>query len=350
MRIAVDIGFGFIKVMNENGKKEDFPSVVAKRAENSLRGIVGGEGDDYSVLYWEENGKEKINEKKCYVGDAGMTNGGTRKWEDKTDFNVDEMKIFISTAISLVNPSNEPVDLCVGLPMSYYLQKRDELIEILENIKANIVIGRNDVNTIEFKSVFCFPQGAGAYYSATLETDGKVKDYELIKSSVGVIDIGYRTVDYLVMGKGRKGISIIDGLSGSLEEDGMNKAFQNMQKTVSDLDEVQQEIPLNEVEKAVLWFEGDLDYRGTTINIKEIEKQAYKEHAENIASKIKLKWGREGDMLTKILITGGGGKTLYSTLENKFAQSELPKDSSYSNCAGYLGMQARKLINGNEKK
>ena len=45
------------------------------------------------------------------------------------------------------------------------------------------------------------------------------------------------------MGKGRKGVAIVDGLSGSLEEDGMNKAFQNLQKTVSELPDIQHEIP-----------------------------------------------------------------------------------------------------------
>ncbi|NFL43543.1 ParM/StbA family protein [Clostridium botulinum] len=345
MRIAVDIGFGFVKVMNEDGEKISFPSVIAKRSENSLRGIVGSSGDDYSVIYWEVDTEgEKFNEKKCYVGDAAMTNGGTRKWEDKSEFNVEEMKTFISTAVALVNTKNEPVDICVGLPMSYYLQKRDELKEVLQSINAKICIsGINRVGEIKFNSVFCFPQGAGAYYGAIFDKDGKIKDYNLATSSVGVIDIGYRTVDYLVMGKGRKGISIIDGLSGSLEEDGMNKAFQNIQKTVSELSEIQHEIPLLDIEKAILWFGSKLDYRRNTINITEYEEEAYKDHAENISAKIKIKWGNEGDLLTTILITGGGATALYPTIQNKFEQAELQEDCSYANCEGYLGAQAKKI-------
>lgn len=345
IRIAVDIGFGFVKVENEYGVKESFPSVLAKRSENSLKGIVGGSGDDYSVIYWEvDSNGEKLNEKKCYVGDAAMTNGGTRKWEDKAEFNVEEMKVFISTAVSLVNPENEPIDLCVGLPMSYYLQKQDELIQVLKNINAKTSIaGIPRVGEIKINSIFCFPQGAGAYYGAIFDKYGKIKDYELAMSSVGVIDIGYRTVDYLVMGKGRKGISIIDGLSGSLEEDGMNKAFQNLQKVVSELPEVQHEISLLDIEKSVLWFGSKLDYRRQTINIAEYEEVAYREHAENIAAKIKIKWGSEGELLTSILVTGGGGEPLFETLKSKFEQAELQENCSFANCEGYLGAQARKM-------
>ncbi len=342
MRVAVDIGFGFVKVMNENGNKVSFPSVIAKRSEITLKGIVGGASDDYSIIYWEESVLGKVNEKKCYVGDAGMTNGGTRKWEDKTDFNVDDMKVFISTAVGIVNTTNEPVDLCVGLPMSYYMQKKDELVEVLKSLNAKVSItGINNIREVKFNSIFVFPQGAGAYYSAVFDKNGEVKDYNLATTSVGVIDIGYRTVDYLVMGKGRKGINIIDSLSGSLEEDGMNQAFQQIEKTISE--KVGRKIGLIEVEKAILWFGGKLDYRRERYDLGDFEERAYKELAEQISSKIKIKWGVEADLLGTILITGGGGQSLFPILKEKFEQSELQEDAAFANCEGYLGAQARKM-------
>lgn len=345
MKIAVDIGFGFVKVMNESGEKERFPSVITKRSDNSLRGIVGSSGDDYSIIYWEKGGEGRENEKKLFVGDGAVTNGGTRRWEDKDNgFNIEELKIFIATAVGIVNPNNEPVDLCVGLPMSYYFQKKDELISVLQNIHANIsYAGLSGIREINFNSVFCFPQGAGAYYSAVFESNGEIKDYNLATTSVGVIDIGYRTVDFLVMGKGRKGITMIDRLSGSLEEDGMNKAFQTIEKAISE--KVGREIGILEVEKAVLWFGSKLDYRGQTHDLMDMEEQAYKELAETVSSKIKIKWGVDGDVLSKIFITGGGGEVLFDTLGGKFEQAELQNDSPFANCLGYLGAQARKMKN-----
>lgn len=348
MRIAVDIGFGFVKVMNENGTFENFPSVITRRTDSSLKGIVGGTGDDYSIIYWEVNKdgreNERDNEKKCYVGDAALTNGGTRKWEDKGEFNVEELKILIATAVGLVNPNNEDIDLCVGLPMSYYLQKEDELISVLKSIDARVsYFGKSTTSIIKFKTVFCFPQGAGAYYSAVFDRDGQIKNYDLATSSVGIIDIGYRTVDYLVMAKGRKGINMIDNLSGSLEEDGMNNVYVDIQNRLS-LPEAEggvgREIPLTEIEKALLWYGGKLDYRKQTINLLPFEEQAHKERAEEISSKLKIKWGVDGDMLSIIFITGGGGESLFDFLKEKFEQGELQDNSIYSNCEGYLGAQA----------
>lgn len=345
MRIAVDVGFGFIKAMNEEGEKIRFPSVVAKKSENSLKGIVGSSGDDYSVTYWEtDQAGETINQKKLYVGDAGLSNGGTRKWEDKDKFNVDDLKIFIVTAVGLLNPQNDMVDLCLGLPMSYYLDKKDELVEGLKDLNAKIsIVGQRSLKEVKFNSIFVFPQGAGAYYSSFCDINGNITDYNLAQSNAGVIDIGYRTVDFLVMMKGRNGIQISDNLSGSLEEDGMNVAFQNIQKAVSNDERILKEVALEEIEKAVLWFNSKFDFRSSSIDITQYEDQAYKESAEEICSKIKIRWGADGDLLSRIVVTGGGAEELFPYIKEKFDTAVLQNDCAFGNCKGYLAAQAIKM-------
>ncbi len=344
MRIAVDVGFGFIKAMNQNNEKIRFPSVVSKKSENSLKGIVGGTGDDYSVTYWEvSQSGENVNQKKLYIGDAGLSNGGTRKWEDKDKFNVEDIKIFIVTAVGLLN-ENEPVDLCLGLPMSYYLTKKEELYEGLKDLNARIsIMGQRGLREVKFSSIFVFPQGAGAYYSSFCDINGNINDYEFAQSNVGVIDIGFRTVDFLVMMKGRNGIQISDNLSGSLEEDGMNTALQNIQKAVSNDKRVNREVALEEIEKAILWFNSRFDFRRETIDLTEYEDQAYRELAEEIISKIKIRWGAEGDLLSRVVITGGGAEELFPYMRDKFDTAVLQNDCAFGNCKGYLAAQAIKM-------
>jgi len=353
MRVAVDIGFGFVKVMTEHGKRTMFPSLVKNRIETGLKAIIGGKQDDYAITYWEvqnDNSNEKMNLRKCYVGDASLTNGADRNWEDKNQFNADDLKLLITTAVGLVNPNNEEIDLCVGLPMSYFIEMKDKLEEILKNINSRILIsGIEKERIVKFKSIFTFPQGAGAYWSAILNTDGKTKNLELAGKTVGVIDIGYRTVDYLVMRKGRTGINMIEEMSGSLEDDGMNRVYQDIGLALQNngLGNVE----LTEIEKAILWFGSQLDILGEEINLINYEEKAYKERAESIASKIKRKWGKQEETISTVLITGGGGKTLFEYLEDKFKQAKLQDNedkndeefASYANCAGYLGIQARKM-------
>lgn len=342
MRIAVDLGFGFVKGESETGEKVNFPSVITTRSNGALKNVIGGIEDDYSISYLEIGSEEK---KKYYIGDAAITHGGTRRWENKEQFNIEDIKVFISTAVGILNSDSEEVDLCVGLPMSHYIQKKDELRKILKSVESIIWFNKNE-RKIKFNSIFIFPQGAGAYYSSILNKNGDTKNIELANSSVGVIDVGYRTVDFLVMGKGRKGITMREELSGSLEEDGMNKIYQQIQNSVSE--KFKAEIGLLEIEKSILWFGSELDYFQEPINIIPYEDEEYKKHAEKIASKIKIKWGKEEERLSTILITGGGGQTLFYHFKEKFKQAELQENPAFSNCEGYLGIQARKMKKNGE--
>lgn len=338
MRVAIDVGFGFIKAVNENGKTECFPSVIAKRGESSISSFVG-KSDPYSIIYWEvgENGKK--NEKRLYVGDAALTNGGVRKWKDKDQkLDTEDIKVFISVALAVLSEKNEPFDICVGLPISYFNSKKEELENILSSIDARISIsGKLFVHEIKINSVYIYPQGIGAYYSALFDLNGKPKDIKLVTKSVGVIDIGYRTVDYIVMGRGKSGIVFKDHLSGSLEEDGMNKAIKQVADSIST--EVNREIGTNEVEKAILWFDNELEYRGQKYNLSKYVDAAYKDLSESISSKLKLKWGLEGDMLEQVIITGGGGGSLFPYLKENFEHAILQDKAEFANAAGYLGAQ-----------
>lgn len=340
MRVAVDIGFGFIKAVDENGKVVSFPSMITKRGDTTLSSFVG-KSDPYSVIYWEvgEDSNIKTNEKRLYVGDAAFTNGGIRKWKDKDQkLDTEDIKIFISVALAALSNHNEPVDLCVGLPISYFNSKKEELENILTSIDARISIsGIPYVYEIKINSVFIFPQGVGAYYAALFDLQGVPKNIKLVTSSVGVIDIGYRTVDYIVMGKGKHGIVLMDHLSGSLEEDGMNKAIKQIADNISA--DINREIGINKVEQAMLWFDNILEYRGQAYNLSNYIDSAYKDLSESIASKIKLKWGLEGDMLEHVIITGGGGNVLYPYLKSNFEHAALQDKSEYANAAGYLGAQ-----------
>jgi plasmid segregation protein ParM len=361
MRIAIDIGFGFVKVQTETGIRKMFPSLVKNRVETGLKGIVGGKQDKYSVTYWDVDDskpEEKLNIRKVYVGDAAMTNGGDRNWEDKDKLNVDDIKILITTAIALVNPNNEPIDVCVGLPMSFFTSMKDELMALLKKINARLLIGGiTGERSIKVKSVFVFPQGAGAYWGAILDTNGEIKDAELAGSTVAVIDVGYRTVDYLVMKKGREGINMIEELSGSLEDDGMNKAYQDIQTAL--IESGRGTVDVLEIEKALLWFGAELELLGDTITLMDYEAKAYKDRAESIASKLKRKWGKQEETMKAILISGGGGNALLENFKDKFRQAKPIHDivfeqeveegelSSYDNCAGYLGIQARRMKKAN---
>lgn len=336
MRISVDVGYGYVKAVNEKGQKIAFPSVVAPSFTKGIGNVLGGSKDDYSVVMWPFG---KPNESSCYyVGDRAMTSGGAvRTWEENAAENTN-ITIFVLTALAILN-DDSPVELAVGLPMEYFNKQNQEIKEGLQNIDYSVnVEGGKGTRRVRVNSVFVFPQGAGAYYAACLNIDGTVKNLDIINQAVGVIDIGYRTTDYLVMAKGKKGIAPREDLTGSLEL-GMNEAHQNVQKEIEKL--VDKQVDLLKVEQAILWNEGKFVFKGQTYDLCEHINNSYEALSQRIASKIKIIWGDEIDHLSSIYIAGGGVVVLFDYLKEAF--ESIDKLDSFANAEGYLAAQALKF-------
>ena len=336
MRLSVDIGFGFTKAVSETGKEVKFPSVVGRKYGSTLSGVLGGVQEDYQItLSYEDEPKEN---ESYYVGDAAMTAGGSRTWEENAAKNRN-LIVLVSTAVAVLMDQDEPIDLAVGLPMSYFNNQRKSIREALQTLDVICTLNGKK-KRIHIRSVFVFPQSAGVYYSALHNLDGSVKDANLFNRPVAVIDVGYRTVDLLYMTRAKTGLVPREDLSGS-EDLGMNEAHKVVQLDTSTL--IKGTADLNEVEKAILWFQGELQYRGQTFNLTHLKEKAYRNHAERIKAWVKQKWGDDMNNLAAVIIGGGGGEALFTHFDGEFPGLLKVEKPEFANARGYLAAQAIKL-------
>jgi len=338
MRISVDLGFGYAKVVSESGKHESFPSVALRKTSSDKVkgfGLLGVEKDDYSIVMWNTGKPEESS--SYYIGDLAMTSGGIRTWEEKVVRNINTIPI-IMTACAIVG--NGDIDLSVGLPMTLeeeeFEEQKSEIKELLKNKDFTLNIINYGTKKIKIRSVFVFQQGTGAYYAACLNINGEIKDLKLLNSPCGLIDPGQKTTDYLVMAKGKKGIAPRRDLSGGLDNMGMNVVYEQVKSYASK--QAGKEVDMFKIEQAILWNDCKFVFRGKEINLSSAYEEACKLLANQIASTIKAKWGNEIDYLSKILIAGGGGEVLFNYLKEHFPNAE--KMSTYSNAEGYLAFQA----------
>jgi plasmid segregation protein ParM len=340
MRIAIDIGYGFVKAMNENGDTIRFPSVVAFDRSERMRSILKSNGEDYSVSIWPAG--ELENSKSYLIGDAAMVGGsGIRTWEEKAVENAN-LEILIATAASLLGNDDE-IDLVVGLPLTYYRTQKDELTSLLKKLDVSIIVEGYNRKRVRVNTVYVFPQGAGAYYAACLTINGEVKNPELVNNPVGLIDIGYRTTDILVMSKGKKGLMPREELSGGIDL-GMKFAYQIVQNEIEEV--VKKPIDLLAIEKAIFWEQSKLLHRGIEYSLSEYEQFANEELANQITAKVKIKWGDEIDNLSAVIIAGGGGEALAPYLKRSFPTMITMERAAFANVEGFLAAQslARKRI------
>ena len=334
MRIAVDWGYGFIKAISENGGKVSFPSVVAKRGKNKTDiGIIAGK-EDYVVSIWFP-GK---NSNHLAVGDLALQMNGTRAWEEDFVRN-QNLIVLMSVAIAILNDSLQHVQLAAGLPMAHYRRQKSAVKEMLQGLEVNVTVeGRRSIQRkVQISDLQLYPQAAGAYYSQVLSLDGRVQDTALANRSVGVLDIGYRTTDLLVMQRGRKGLTPREDLIGGLDL-GVSTALQALKEQADEL--TGGNIPLTWLEQSILWNDGKLDYRGKSFDLAVYQQETYESLAGRIMQAVKQRWGQEMDRLACVLIAGGGGQLLYPYLRRDIPQSRLAEDAFFANARGFLAAQA----------
>ncbi len=334
MRIAVDVGFGYTKAVSEENKRVIFPSVVGTCYRSSLSDSFAKNEEDYEIMLFPGDKDENA----YYVGEAAIGLGGTRTWEDQASSNRNLLPL-IATALFELVEGDESIDLAVGLPMGYYDRQKGALKQVLEGKIIAIEI-RGMLKQLTIKSVFVFPQGAGSYYAAIYDLHGQVINGDLINKPIGVINIGFRTTDYLFMGITRKGIRVNPNLTGSLDE-GMNFVHRNLQTLVSR--KTGREPGLNKIEQALRWQNGDLRQGANVIPLKAYEKKSQEELAQTIASQLKIKWGDDMNDLATILIGGGGGDDLYPFIQNHFLETKKIGEANYSDALGFLAAQAQAM-------
>ncbi len=333
MRVAIDIGYGFVKAMNEKGVTTRFPSVVAIDRSTKMRNILKFQDEDYTVRIWDT--ADTAQYKSYLVGDAAMVGGsGIRTWEDKAVENTN-LQTLIATAAALLC-GDEEIDLAVGLPLTYYRAQKDEVTELLRQMNVQVAIGEQQAKQVKIRSVYVFPQGAGAYYAACLTIDGEVRNPHLVNSPVGLIDIGYRTTDILVMAKGKKGLMPREDLSGGIDL-GMKHAYHMIQDDVEEL--VNKTVDFFAIEKAILWDKGKFLHKGLEISLKEYEFAAYEELAQQISAKVKMRWGDELDGLSAVIVAGGGGESLEPYLKLAFPSLIKIENAAFANVEGFLAAQ-----------
>ena len=327
--LSVDVGFGYEKAIYNSPKNRiQFPSIVKKVAafENS---IIGG-SEDYQVSIKEEKDSEITY---AYVGVAGLTHRGTRRWEDKGALDIESIKLLVCTAAVLLDAASDS-NLCVGLPLSYYndLEIREKLRNAFRSMKAFVKVGKKE-KEVCFSDIKVYAQGAGAYFSSLFNIDGTIKDEKLLSESIAIIDIGFRTFDYLYVVMGENGHVSLSELCGSLEEYGMNRALQITAKNINT--KYSASVSANEVEKAIFWNSYSGKLKNPDVAIAPYFEAAKKELVQEIVSELGRKWQDSVKDLAAIIVTGGGGVELFELIKEQFPKAVLQNDANFANAVGY---------------
>ncbi len=328
--IAIDAGFGRTKATD--GKAIcDFPSLVA--AYRPVRFVSGMESKTdpttRMVLEYENN--------RYYIGSAAARQGIAQSTIDKERAVSTEGKLLSLAAMGILSEEAiEHVNLVAGLPVSHYSGLKSRYFTAMKQthrfnlLKLTGELEKQQVvNVVNLKII---PQPLGTLFDVLLGIGGDVEKAEIASENVGVIDIGYHTADLARADSlefiDRKSASYPLGLFGAYCElsESINQEF-GVEAAPESLEDVMET--------------GYISIGGGSVDVKHLTSRALQAAAIQIASKVKSLWPDRWQ-LNRIIITGGGGATLYNQLlANLDEPAELAEKAIYANVRGYLKLAAR---------
>ncbi|HHW01701.1 MAG TPA: ParM/StbA family protein [Thermoanaerobacterales bacterium] len=327
-KIGLDLGYGYVKGVNETGKGIVFPSLVSAAYDRPLSTLFGGQKENpiNNMHLVITNGEKE----EYFVGELARREGHNVSYAfDEDKINHPSTKALLAAASMILFPEEDvPVHLVTGLPLEQFVKQKAEFEDMLKNFKVIVSFkGDQKVKIIKFARVTIFPQAAGAVYGAILDN---IQKYLIQGSYIGLIDIGFKTTDFITFIAEDK-LVLREDLSGTINLGmaAVNNAADKLftQKTGSKLD-----IP----ELMRLINTGKIFYKGKELDFSQELATVKAEISRVIKDRIKSAWGSKIDYFNVVFLAGGGAKELQSGLSDIYEKTILVEDPQFANAKGFL--------------
>ncbi|MFW6028883.1 MAG: hypothetical protein ACOCRO_01375 [Halanaerobiales bacterium] len=322
--IGIDVGFGFTKAVNDK-MQYLFPSIVGEARNIRYRSGMSSKKLLNNLVVEYKNDR-------YFVGElAKRQSEFTQSTLSDKRVNNLENEILFMTSLALLDSTGDNAaefNLVTGLPVDDYLKYKDQLKAQLINPHKVKLIYDNETESKVIKVNNCkvIPQPFGTLFNQLLNNNGDIRKPVYANIKVGIIDIGFRTSDFVVADS----LEFIDKLSTS-SETALSTAYKLIGRKLNEKYNINK--PLYQLEEIIR--NKSFTYHSRNINIMDLIDKAYKLTANNIISEIQGLWPDLWEM-EKVIITGGGGVALYKHLKSYFNNSILVDEGQFNNAKGYL--------------
>ena len=323
MQIAVDVGYGYVKVAAPNGQRASWPSTIRRREPGGerLSTALGAGADGHTVRIRQSRATEPV---WYQVGETGR-----RAWAadaaERAGYDVQ-----VLAAARLLAGVGD-VDVLLGLPLALWTQaaQRRALREALEGRSAVVGVDREPDAAVTLRSVRVLPQAAGAFQYALS------RDPSLALKPVGLIDVGYRTTDFLVMRRVAAGLAPDESACGSADV-GAGLVYERVRQALTEQAGVL--VPEGAVEDAIAHYGGRLYLQGREVDAGGKVADGMRTLAAEVAEEVRRAWGDRLGLLGAVLVCGGGGETIAPHLQGLHPLVRAVPDALWANALGFLAM------------
>ncbi|MBY3621103.1 ParM/StbA family protein [Acinetobacter sp. CUI P1] len=336
-KIGLDIGYGWVKGVNERGERVLIRSLVAPPYSRDLNDAFGVENQDtdiHVVVTMPDGSKKEI-----FVGELALSSTKAAYAFDKNKIDHPTTTQLIATATSMLTVGvDQPLHLITGLPLDFYKTQKVQFENYLREFKGKVQhkAGKFEGTeyTIGFEKATVYLQGGASIYSCLMNIHGVPTRKDLLQQGLklAVINMGFYTLDVIVFEAGEKFKPLGDMSFSSDEGVGMVE----IRKIVEQAFYEQSGARLNLPQVEPILKSGGINYKGKYFDLKNDIKRAKDIVAQINLDTIKTKWGSQKDFIHTAFICGGGPGDLEERILGFHHNQEIVEDHQFADALGYL--------------
>jgi plasmid segregation protein ParM len=235
-----------------------------------------------------------------------------------------------------------PLRLVTGLPVKWYKQDRDALIEQLTG-KHRIERAGRSAQSVTVTEALVTIQPFGSLFSVIYNEAGKIINPEIARGRVGVIDVGMFTTDFIIYDRGR----YIEPGSGSVTT-AMSRVYELASAKIER--SFDRPVSLYETDRAIR--QGYVSVRGRKRPLAELVDPILRGVSDEILAAVVNRWSGYESGLDTILVSGGGASAIGPYLSQRFPHLSILPDGATANVIGYYRyglFKSRRQANGRRK-
>ena len=330
-KIAIDLGYGYVKGINENGKTVLIRTAIGTGGNRQLTTVFGGSEKSREHIVISQNETER----QYFIGNLARKEARDCSSPfEKNKIDNPSTKVLLAAAFAvLMEDNNGPVHLITGPPLLDAVDQMDSYKNVLTDYHSVLrFVGEEKNYDIKFDRVSVFPQGAAVAYHLLR----KQPELAMLGKTFVIIDLGYKTTEIYMFEivRGNKimpisTFSILFELGMNLMEKVVDEAF--FQKTSSKLIPSTVDLVLNENPVLI--------HQGKEVNLSDVKNAAKEELVRKIISGITQVLGEQIGFIDKIIFAGGVMQDQYivnlikTSLKSNFL---IVEDSQFANARGML--------------
>lgn len=327
-KIGLDLGYGYVKGVNEVGKGVVFPALVGNAYDRPLAELF--ESNEKSVINNMHLVMTNEQREEYFIGELARRESRNISYAfDENKINHPNTKALLAASSLLLYPKEEiPIHLVTGLPLEQYVHKKDEFKKMLKDYRSIVNFkGDKRVKIVKFDKITIFPQAAGAVYSVIIDD---LQKYLIRGSYIGLIDIGFKTTDYIVFMVDEK-LVLREDMSGTI-----NIGMSNLNNAADKLFTRKTGGKLEIAELVNLIKDEKIFFRGKELSFSKELALVKSEISRVVKDRIKSSWGNKLDFFNTVFLAGGGAKELKAFISDIHPNTILTKNSQFANAEGFL--------------